>query len=76
MTSHDSGGQSRASRQRESEDIADDSPDSPDADASTDGGERREKLSEDVDAILEDIDAVLENNSEEFVRGFVQKGGQ
>jgi ubiquitin-like protein Pup len=75
MTSHDSGGQSRPSRQRESEDVADDSVD-PGPDASADGGERREKLSEDVDAILEDIDAVLENNSEEFVRGFVQKGGQ
>ena len=74
MTSHDSGGQSRASRQRESEDVTEDS-----VEASTDADdrrERREKLSEDVDAILDDIDAVLENNSEEFVRGFVQKGGQ
>ena len=72
MTSHDSGGQSRASRQRESEDEIEDGADT----TETDAGERREKLSEDVDAILDDIDAVLENNSEEFVRGFVQKGGQ
>jgi ubiquitin-like protein Pup len=73
MTSHDSGGQSRASRARETEDEVE-------ADAATDtetaAGDRREKLSEDVDAILDDIDEVLENNSEEFVRGFVQKGGQ
>ena len=69
MTSHDSGGQSRASRQRESEDTAE-------ATTETDTSERHEKLSEDVDAILDDIDAVLETNSEEFVRGFVQKGGQ
>jgi len=38
--------------------------------------ERKEKLDDDVDAILDDIDAVLESNAEEFVRGFVQKGGQ
>ncbi|MEZ0163509.1 ubiquitin-like protein Pup [Kineococcus sp. LSe6-4] len=30
----------------------------------------------DVDALLDEIDEVLESNSEEFVRGFVQKGGQ
>ncbi len=29
-----------------------------------------------VDALLEEIDEVLESNSEQFVRGFVQKGGQ
>jgi ubiquitin-like protein Pup len=37
---------------------------------------RKEQLDDDVDAILDDIDAVLEENAEEFVRGFVQKGGQ
>jgi ubiquitin-like protein Pup len=31
---------------------------------------------EDVDAILDEIDEVLETNAEEFVKGFVQKGGQ
>jgi ubiquitin-like protein Pup len=31
---------------------------------------------EDVDAILDEIDEVLESNAEEFVKGFVQKGGQ
>lgn len=29
-----------------------------------------------VDALLEEIDDVLESNAEQFVRGFVQKGGQ
>lgn len=29
-----------------------------------------------VDSILDDIDSVLETNAEEFVRNFVQKGGQ
>ena len=38
--------------------------------------ERKEKLDDDVDSILDDIDDVLEENAEEFVRSFVQKGGQ
>ena len=29
-----------------------------------------------VDDILDEIDEVLESNAEEFVKGFVQKGGQ
>lgn len=33
-------------------------------------------LDDDVDAILEEIDAVLEENAEDFVKSFVQKGGQ
>jgi ubiquitin-like protein Pup len=40
------------------------------------GTERREDLSADVDSILDEIDAVLEENAEEFVKSFVQKGGQ
>lgn len=31
---------------------------------------------EDVDAILDEIDSVLEENAEEFIRHYVQKGGQ
>lgn len=31
---------------------------------------------DDVDAVLDEIDDVLESNAEEFVKGFVQKGGQ
>ncbi|MFV0461004.1 MAG: ubiquitin-like protein Pup [Actinomycetales bacterium] len=30
----------------------------------------------DVDDLLDEIDDVLEENSESFVRGFIQKGGQ
>lgn len=30
----------------------------------------------DVDSILDEIDGVLEVNAEDFVRSFVQKGGQ
>ena len=31
---------------------------------------------DDMDALLDDIDSVLEDNASDFVRGFVQKGGQ
>lgn len=30
----------------------------------------------DLDSLLDEIDGVLETNAEEFVKGFVQKGGQ
>lgn len=33
-------------------------------------------LDSDVDAILDEIDSVLEENAEDFVKSFVQKGGQ
>jgi len=46
------------------------------ADASAAGQERREKLGEDVDTILDEIDDVLEENAEDFVRAYVQKGGE
>lgn len=33
-------------------------------------------LDSDVDSILDEIDSVLEVNAEDFVKSFVQKGGQ
>lgn len=33
-------------------------------------------IDEDVDDILDEIDEVLETNAEDFVRSFIQKGGQ
>jgi len=38
--------------------------------------EKGEKLKEDIDGLLDEIDSVLEDNAEEFVRNYVQKGGQ
>ena len=38
--------------------------------------ERGEKLKEGIDDLLDEIDSVLEDNAEEFVRSYVQKGGQ
>ncbi|WP_020494973.1 ubiquitin-like protein Pup [Sciscionella marina] len=40
------------------------------------GQERREQLGDDTDAILDEIDDVLEENAEDFVRAYVQKGGE
>ncbi len=48
----------------------------PDVATGDEAAERKGKLDDDVDAILDDIDGVLESNAEEFVRGFVQKGGE
>lgn len=42
----------------------------------TSASARKESLDAEVDALLDEIDDVLEENAEEFVRGFVQKGGQ
>jgi ubiquitin-like protein Pup len=35
-----------------------------------------EALKEELDDLLDEIDTVLESNAEEFVRSYVQKGGQ
>jgi prokaryotic ubiquitin-like protein Pup len=42
----------------------------------SDVAERKEALDDDVDAILDEIDDVLETNAEDFVKSFIQKGGQ
>ena len=63
------GGQSRATRRT-------DETDEVEASTETDVQERHEKLTEDVDAILDEIDDVLETNAEDFVKSFIQKGGE
>ncbi len=35
-----------------------------------------EKLKAEIDDLLDEIDEVLEDNAEEFVRNYVQKGGE
>jgi ubiquitin-like protein Pup len=54
----------------------DDQADTAPVDPSGSGTESKAKLDDDVDSILDEIDDVLEENAEEFVRSFVQKGGQ
>lgn len=38
--------------------------------------EAGKKLKEDIDQLVDEIDGVLEENAEEFVKNYVQKGGQ
>ena len=37
---------------------------------------RGEEVAEKIDDLLDEIDAVLEENAEEFVKNYVQKGGE
>lgn len=69
MATKDTGGQRHTSRRGQDEEEALEQ-------STTEAEERREKLTDDVDAILDEIDEVLEENAEEFVRSYVQKGGQ
>ena len=69
MASKDSGGQDRTTKRSEETDevaVAD----------TGDVQDRVGKLTDEVDALLDDIDDVLESNAEDFVKGFVQKGGE
>ncbi len=38
--------------------------------------EKGEKLKAELDDLLDEIDGVLETNAEDFVKSYVQKGGQ
>ena len=69
MATRDTGGQQKATRSREETEEVEATVDS-------DVAERHEKVTEDVDSILDEIDGVLESNAEEFVRSYVQKGGE
>ena len=46
------------------------------AEAAPTTSERGEKIKAELDDLLDEIDEVLEDNAEEFVRNYVQKGGQ
>jgi prokaryotic ubiquitin-like protein Pup len=69
MATRDTGGQHH--RTKRSDDVEEAA-----AEAAEELKDRQEQLADDVDAILDEIDEVLESNAEDFVRSFVQKGGQ
>ncbi len=69
MATRDTGGQQKATRTREETDEVEASVD-------TEAAERRKEMGDDVDSLLDEIDEVLEENSEEFVRQYIQKGGE
>ena len=69
MATRDSGGQDRASKRSEDvEEVAEE--------PTSDVQERVGKLTDDVDSLLDEIDGVLEENAEDFVKSYVQKGGE
>ncbi|GAA0262118.1 MULTISPECIES: ubiquitin-like protein Pup [Cryptosporangium] len=70
MSTRDSGGQSQSSRARQDVDEVEA------VEANPEVAERVEEITADVDDMLDEIDSVLEENAEEFVRGYVQKGGE
>jgi ubiquitin-like protein Pup len=41
-----------------------------------DAGAKGQELKDEMDEIIDEIDSVLEQNAEEFVKSYVQKGGQ
>jgi len=71
MATKDTGGQQHTTKRTETEEVEETT-----TEAQSDVQERQEKLTDDVDSVLDEIDEVLEANAEEFVRGFVQKGGE
>jgi prokaryotic ubiquitin-like protein Pup len=71
MPTKDSGGHKRDTRRTDADEVED-----ADAAPADDLKERQEKLTDDIDSILDEIDETLEENAEDFVRSFVQKGGQ
>ena len=56
----------RSAPQRETEEVVD----------APQGSERGEEIKADIDDLLDEIDDVLETNAEDFVRSYVQKGGE
>ena len=70
MATKDSGGGQAQSRK------SDQTEETTEVKESSDVQERHEKLTDDVESMLDEIDEVLEENAEEFVRSFVQKGGE
>jgi prokaryotic ubiquitin-like protein Pup len=48
----------------------------PDEDAQAEATATKTTSTDEVDELLDEIDEVLETNAEEFVRSYVQKGGE
>lgn len=69
MATRDSGGQDRTTRRTEEVEEVEAAP-------ASEVQDRVGKLTDDVDSLLDEIDDVLEENAEDFVRSYVQKGGQ
>lgn len=65
-----------AERTHKSKQPADRSGDVDDTEIASTASESGERLKAELDDLLDEIDDVLESNAEEFVKSYVQKGGQ
>ncbi|HEV8025192.1 MAG TPA: ubiquitin-like protein Pup [Candidatus Nanopelagicales bacterium] len=70
MAARENAEQKKVSKREETDEVLDDAP------AAASSTQDKEALDDDVDSILDEIDGVLEENAEDFVKSFVQKGGQ
>ena len=66
----------RRPEHRSTEEVAEDTGATAVKSASPDAAERAEALKRGMDDLLDEIDSVLERNAEDFVRSYVQKGGE
>jgi ubiquitin-like protein Pup len=51
-------------------------PEGEEAKANPELPKKGKKIKEDLDKILDEIDDILEENAEEFVKSYVQRGGE
>ena len=71
MANKPSGGSEQKKKSTQKNDGGDDA-----GQASAEVIAKGEELKENIDELLDEIDEVLETNAEEFIRSYVQKGGQ
>ena len=51
-------------------------PEEPAPAASTKLTDKGEKIKKSIDEVIDEIDGILEENAEEFVKSYVQRGGE
>ena len=68
--------QERAKQDRRQTDASSSDEVIDDASVAPDATERGERLKNELDGLLDEIDEVLETNAEEFVKSYIQKGGE
>ncbi len=68
--------QERAKQDRRQTDASSSDEVIDDASVAPDATERGERLKNELDELLDEIDEVLETNAEEFVKSYIQKGGE
>ena len=65
-----------ASEQKQKPKGGDGEAEEPAGDGTKKLAKKGEDLKEEMDSLLDEIDAVLEENAEEFVKNYVQRGGE